>query len=942
MIPVSAPEIAVLTARKYRTYLKIEIADALGVYQDYSNFGGLDLQYRAEVSVEVDARIKGARLELVRQSGNQSWAPLLNSDIDVGRGVRVKGARVAAGATPGPSDFKPLLEGSIDEWGHPTVNAETDDNSVQLVARDNLAALQDREIEEPTDYGSEEGVALEAVMQAILDDWADGIELYVPVATGIAAGPFRQAKAPVLEAIQMLADRIGWVIEDRWDSVTSAWRITLYEPNRTPSGTDWTFGPNDYLEVTQLGVKVYHIRNAVKVSFTDAATGERDYYLAEDPVSIAKYGRRFMEIAEASDSPINSLVRAQGMADPAVSDLAEPDAVQQIVAPFFPPIQLGDFYGFEPNGVHYDVGQEFGVTGYTHVLENGEGTTQIRTSGKPVGSVRGWLKHSQKARPPKEVEKASEILNFRIIGRTETPPTVTYGWTLGSDLKMSAIHNYTEKQPFAVDKWPDEDRVPDAILFDRDVEYTLAVPDPGYDRYFQVEGRRADGSLGDMERAMVYPPGTPGDYIAFAAATVNQADGSVSIVGFTGDRALSVAFAYNVGPAGSTSPPTQAQTEAQGAGADGGGLLTGFTSDFEITLPAGTVGFGQVIRGLLIAYLNPDGTGADGTATDHDTPVGFQGERFKITDPDQITDGIVIARKINESSRSYGHDLVFSAPDWDTVAWSAGTLRLSDGTEYAIAAGNTGNLASDAVRFIYFDSTISPTVLQVATAALGTIGENAVYLASAKRASTGSGGGELAYFRPGVGVLSLNGDQLSPSSIRTQHLTADSVLAGNIDVDYLRAISADLGNIISGYISNPTNTAAIKLSASTADPDGIPALPATNFIDLTATGTDPFIKHPALELLANGDAVFSGEVAASLFTAPAAVFNGTLQVDDDALFLGVLQHDGSQAGFFGTTAVGKPTVSGARDDPEGALKSLLQALHSLVGLGLINDTTTAT
>lgn len=937
MIPVSAPEIAVLTARKYRTYLKIEIADALGVYQDYSNFGGLDLQYRAEVSVEVDARIKGARLELVRQSGNQSWAPLLNSDIAVGRGVRVKGARVAAGATPGPSDYKPLLEGSIDEWGHPTVNAETDDNSVQLVARDNLAALQDREVEEPTDYGSEEGVALEDVMQAILDDWADGVELYVPVATGIAAGPFRQAKVPVLEAVQTLADRIGWVIEDRWDSATSAWRITLYEPNRTPSGTDWTFGPDDYLEVTQLGVKVYHIRNAVKVSFTDAATGERDYYLAEDPASIAKYRRRFMEIAEASDSPINSLVRAQGMADPAVSDLAEPAAIQQVITPFFPPIQLGDFYGFDPNGVHYDAGQEFGVTGYTHVLENGEGTTAIRTSGKPVGSVRGWLKHSQKARPPKEAERASEIQNFRIISRTATE--IKYGWTLGSDLKMSAVHNFLEEEPYSTDKWPADDRVPDAILFDRDVELVVAIPEQGYDRYLEVQGRRADGSLGDKERALIFPLNVPGDFIAFAAATVNQADGSVSIAGWTGDRALSIAYAYNVGPAGSTAPPTQAQTEAQGLGADGGGLLAGFTSDFEISLPAGTVGFGQVIRGLLIAYLNADGTGPDGTAQDHDTPVGFQGERFKITDPDQITDGIVVASKINESSRSYGHDLVFSAPDWDTVAWTAGTLRLADGTEYAITAGNTGNLASDAVRFIYFDSTISTTVLQVAAAALGTIGENAVYLASAKRASTGSGGGEVAYFRPGVGAMSLNGDQLSPSSIRTLHLTADSVLAGNIDVDYLRAISADLGNIISGYISNPTNTAAIKLSATTADPDGIPALPATNFIDLTATGTDPFIKHPALELLANGDAVFSGEVSASLFSAPAAVFNGTLQVDDDALLLGVLQHDGTSAGFFGTTAIPKPTVSGARDDPESALANLLQALENL---GLINDTTTAT
>lgn len=44
-------------------------------------------------------------------------------------------------------------------------------------------------------------------------------------------------------------------------------------------------------------------------------------------------------------------------------------------------------------------------------------------------------------------------------------------------------------------------------------------------------------------------------------------------------------------------------------------------------------------------------------------------------------------------------------------------------------------------------------------------------------------------------------------------------------------------------------------------------------------------------------------------------------------------------GFFGTAAITKPTVSGARDDPESALANLLTALANL---GLITDTTTPT
>ncbi len=48
---------------------------------------------------------------------------------------------------------------------------------------------------------------------------------------------------------------------------------------------------------------------------------------------------------------------------------------------------------------------------------------------------------------------------------------------------------------------------------------------------------------------------------------------------------------------------------------------------------------------------------------------------------------------------------------------------------------------------------------------------------------------------------------------------------------------------------------------------------------------------------------------------------------------------GGKVGFYATTPIALPTVSGARDDPEAALANLLTALDNL---GAINDTTTAT
>jgi len=60
--------------------------------------------------------------------------------------------------------------------------------------------------------------------------------------------------------------------------------------------------------------------------------------------------------------------------------------------------------------------------------------------------------------------------------------------------------------------------------------------------------------------------------------------------------------------------------------------------------------------------------------------------------------------------------------------------------------------------------------------------------------------------------------------------------------------------------------------------------------------------------------------------------NGSIAIAQD------LAHRGSYAGFYNTTPIVKPTVSGARNDPEEALASLLTALANL---GLLTNSTTA-
>lgn len=63
-----------------------------------------------------------------------------------------------------------------------------------------------------------------------------------------------------------------------------------------------------------------------------------------------------------------------------------------------------------------------------------------------------------------------------------------------------------------------------------------------------------------------------------------------------------------------------------------------------------------------------------------------------------------------------------------------------------------------------------------------------------------------------------------------------------------------------------------------------------------------------------------------------------VRINDNLEIEGDLDHDGSNAGFYGTAPIAKPVVSGARNNPEQALANLLTALSDL---GLITDNTTA-
>jgi hypothetical protein len=104
------------------------------------------------------------------------------------------------------------------------------------------------------------------------------------------------------------------------------------------------------------------------------------------------------------------------------------------------------------------------------------------------------------------------------------------------------------------------------------------------------------------------------------------------------------------------------------------------------------------------------------------------------------------------------------------------------------------------------------------------------------------------------------------------------------------------------------------------------------------------------------DAVIAGDLSSSRLAAGTNAWSGgeefrvvgqSRMEGDLLLTTGTFRHensgnarieaDGTGVGFFGATPIARPTVVGARDDPEGALANLLE---ELANLGLITDSTT--
>ncbi len=180
------------------------------------------------------------------------------------------------------------------------------------------------------------------------------------------------------------------------------------------------------------------------------------------------------------------------------------------------------------------------------------------------------------------------------------------------------------------------------------------------------------------------------------------------------------------------------------------------------------------------------------------------------------------------------HDLVFSVTDADTIAWASGTIDLSNGRQFSIDAGNTGNMA--ALTYIYLDPGTSSTILQTTTTYSTAIGADKRLIGTAQNQTT------TASFIPfGPGQILVDGDNIGALSVVAANIAANTITAGKMNVSQLSAITADIGSITAGDITviSGGNTVALTPEDATvfiSGPTGSPTVSITAAGVLTATG----------------------------------------------------------------------------------------------------------
>lgn len=242
------------------------------------------------------------------------------------------------------------------------------------------------------------GLAVESLIQQILNDNGLGsfATLQTPVSPSWMVKPFLQDRSSVWDACARLADQIGWSLRFQWSASLGRFELHLTQPDRSATTPNRTFTADEERDLTEVGVAIFDIRNAVQVTYADssarssAGIAPRRIVQVVDTASVTKYGRRFLEVQEADTSNLDTNTEASRMANAILADLKDPlvsVAYQCACDPF---LEVNDLVQLPADGLRWSSAQTLAVQGYTHSITSSEASTTLKLRGKPASRLRRW------------------------------------------------------------------------------------------------------------------------------------------------------------------------------------------------------------------------------------------------------------------------------------------------------------------------------------------------------------------------------------------------------------------------------------------------------------------------------------------------------------------------------------------------------------------------
>jgi hypothetical protein len=297
-----------------------------------------------------------------------------------------------------PDVFSSFFIGRLD-----TVDIGGDE--VIITARDAGAYALDRQIKYAAPYGE---APMDDVMQSIMD--ANGFDPGTHFTQEIADTEFTivqymQQPGSLLEALRIIAQQRG--LDFRYFMRNG--RLTLYDPDRDRVGVDSTFSANEYMTVDRLQLDDVDVRNQVEVWYGQGTAATGRVYV-EDSASMLQHGPRFTRIVMGRSRNVVTLAQATAFAGYALADMKDPLADHQVTLPFFPIVELNDFYEYVANQDHYDANQKWAISGYTHEFSLDDSITTFQTRGKPMAAFRDYRRGEED----------------KLVVSTEDAPTGTY------------------------------------------------------------------------------------------------------------------------------------------------------------------------------------------------------------------------------------------------------------------------------------------------------------------------------------------------------------------------------------------------------------------------------------------------------------------------------------------------------------------------------------